>query len=720
MSIRRSLPVVLSMTLTVAPVPAAVLTLLMASAMPWTASPATAQEVLPEISVTSPIVRRSGDADPTGLPVHETYVPVTVVNAAEIARSTGATLGDVLFGKPGITGSSFAPGASRPIIRGLDNFRVRIQEGGIASMDVSDLGEDHAVPVDPMTAQQIEVVRGPATLRYGSQAIGGVVNVTNNRIPDTVVPGVRIETKGAISSVDKGREAAVMLDAGHGNVAMHMDAFTRAADDYRTPHGTQPNSALRTEGQAIGGSYVFNGGFVGLALTHQTSLYHIPGTESAAANTRIDLEQTKLLSKGEFRPSSAAIEAIRFWVGATDYIHHERAVEDGTDGIHATFKNEEQEARIEIQSMPFDTRFGQLTSALGAQFGNQRLGTEGEAGSLLAPSRTRSAAAYLFNELTVSDTLRLQAAGRIETVSVAGTAATFPSDLLGLGALEPDLFTNSRRFTPTSASLGVLQDLPFGLTASLTGQYVERAPKAIELYAKGPHDASGTFEIGDAALNTETTTTIEAGLRRRVGRLRFEASVYHTRYAGFIFKRLTGLACGDDFASCGEPGEDELTQVVYGQRDARFTGGELSAQFDVAPVGSGMLGIDGQYDIVRARFDDGSAVPRIPPQRLGGGVWWRNDAWFARVGLLHAFAQNNLAENETPTDGYNLLKAELSYTYKRAKSESAMSPFGPQEITIGLVGDNLLNDDVRNHVSFRKDEVLQPGRGVKLFANVKF
>ncbi|MDB5598526.1 MAG: hypothetical protein JWN71_570 [Xanthobacteraceae bacterium] len=719
MAVRR-LPAFLAVTLTVAPVPAAVLPLLMASAMPWTANTAYAQERLPEISVTSPIVRRldmvPGEADLTGLPVHETYVPVTVVNAAELARSTGATLGDVLFSKPGITGSTFAPGASRPIIRGLDNFRVRIQEGGIASMDVSDLGEDHAVPIDPLAATQIEVVRGPATLRYGSQAIGGVVNVTNNRIPDTVVPGVRVETKAAVTSVDKGREAAVLLDAGHGNVAMHMDAFSRAAEDYRTPNGTQLNSALRTEGQAVGGSYVFNGGFVGLALTHQTSLYHIPGTESAAGNTRIDLEQTKLLSKGEVRPSSAAIEAIRFWLGASDYKHNELGLGgDGTDGVRATFKNQEQEARVEMQSMPFDTRFGQLTSAVGAQFGNQRLGTEGDAGSLLAPSRTRSAAAYLFNELSVTDTLRLQAAGRIETVSVAGTAATFPGDLLGLGAMEPDLFTNSRRFTPTSASLGVLQDLPFGLTASLTGQYVERAPKAIELYAKGPHDASGTFEIGDAALNKEAATTFEAGLRRRVGRLRFEANVYHTRYAGFIFKRVTGVGCGDEFATCGEPGENALTQVIYSQRDAHFTGGELAAQFDVAPVASGMFGVDGQYDIVRARFADGSAVPRMPPQRLGGGVWWRSDAWFARVGLLHAFAQNNLAANETPTDGYNLLKAELSYTYKQA-----VTPFGPQEITIGLVGDNLLDDDVRNSVSFRKDEVLQPGRGVKLFANVKF
>ncbi|MGL4263476.1 MAG: TonB-dependent receptor, partial [Afipia sp.] len=156
-------------------------------------------------------------------------------------------------------------------------------------------------------------------------------------------------------------------------------------------------------------------------------------------------------------------------------------------------------------------------------------------------------------------------------------------------------------------------------------------------------------------------------------------------------------------------------QVAYGQRDAVFRGAEVAAQLDVTPLGNGVFGVDGQYDIVRATFTDGTNVPRIAPMRAGGGVWWRNAEWYARVGLLHAFAQNDVGLNETPTDGYNLLKAEVSYTHMFSRTDS-----GPRELTIGLAGDNLLNERIRNHISFKKAEVLQPGLGVRLFTNVRF
>jgi iron complex outermembrane receptor protein len=160
--------------------------------------------------------------------------------------------------------------------------------------------------------------------------------------------------------------------------------------------------------------------------------------------------------------------------------------------------------------------------------------------------------------------------------------------------------------------------------------------------------------------------------------------------------------------------EDEVRQIVYSQRDATFRGAEFQAQLDLAPLGSGLFGVDGQYDIVRATFSDGTQVPRLPPQRYGGGVFWRDPNWFVRVGLLHAEAQTRIAEHETPTGGYNLLKAVVSYT------KAVKSPTGPAEITLGLAGDNLLDDDVRNSVSFKKDEVLLPGRTVRGFASVRF
>ena len=204
-------------------------------------------------------------------------------------------------------------------------------------------------------------------------------------------------------------------------------------------------------------------------------------------------------------------------------------------------------------------------------------------------------------------------------------------------------------------------------------------------------------------------------LRRAKGPLRFEATAYYTRFNGFIFRRLTGVMCDETFDSCGDPAA-ELKQAVYSQRDAIFRGGELQAQYDVAKVLNGVWGVETQFDIVRATFTDGTNVPRITPMRVGGGAFYRDANWLARVSLLHAFAQNDVAPNETPTVGYNLLKAEISYTEKFANPRPGM----PREYTVGVVGNNLLNEDIRNHVSYTKDEVLMPGASVRGFANVKF
>ena len=708
---------------------------------------ASAQTIqLPQITVNapSPIQRAPAPADAVPaqgtlqgtLPiVTDQFATVTVMPSAEIQRSTGGTLGDVLQSKPGITSSGFAPGAaSRPVVRGLDNYRVRIQENGLGVNDVSDLSDDHAVPISPLSAQQIELIRGPATLRYGSQAIGGVVNVDNNRIPTFIPPrGFAGEVKGALTSVDSGAEGAVQLDAGKGNFAFHADAFSRTGQDYRIPSypylfppdpaplvgNRQPNSMVRADGQSVGGSYIFNGGFVGAAVSRFGSFYRIPGIEATETGARIDLNQTKVTSKGEFRPGSSAIDTVRYWAGATDYKHHELANENGFDGIQQTFTNRAQEGRVEVQLMPFDLRFTTLTTAIGTQAAHQKLSALATVGGgLLDPNTTRSIAGYIFNEFGFSHGWRAQLAGRIERVKVDGTATDFPTDLIpvldDLGEpVTPGQSGVQRSFTPKSASAGILKDLPFGLVASATAQYVERAPRAPELLSHGVHEASGTFEIGNPNLTIEAARSFEVGLRRAQGPFRFELTGFYTKYTNFIFRRFTGVLCDDDFASCGTG--DELRQVVYSQRDALFRGGEFQAQFDLVPVGGGMFGIDGQYDIVRATFSDGSNVPRLPPQCYGGGVFWRDANWFARVGLLHADAQTNVAENETTTAGYNLLKAVVSYS-RMLKN----APIGPTEVTLGLAGDNLLNDDVRNAVSFKKDEVLLPGRTVKAFASLRF
>jgi iron complex outermembrane receptor protein len=668
--------------------------------------------------------------------VADQFATVTVVANEELRRSPGATLGDVLFAKPGVTGSTFAPGAaSRPIVRGLDNYRVRIQENGVSNSGVSELGEDHAVPVDPVAASQVEVVRGPATLRWGSQAIGGVVNVENNRIP-TALPcrlaliptgeteGCSIvETRGAVMTVDNGLENATLLDAGRGNVAVHVDVHGRRGSDYRIPgypylyppdppppvFGRQPNSSMRSAGGSAGASYFFDGGFVGVAVTQFNTRYHIPGIEPTLTNTRIELRQTRATSKGEFHPQSAYIEAIRFWAGLTDYKHHELANEGGFDGLQQTFTNKDLEARVETQLRPLDLSFAILTSAFGVQGMHQILTSPGREGGLFDPNRTRSVAGYWFNEFRLTDVSKMQLAGRIEHATVSGA---FPEILV-----DPTLqIARVRNFTPKSAAFGFLQDLPEGVVASLTAQYVERAPRAPELFSRGAHEATGTFDIGNPNLGIEAAKTIEIGLRRPLGPFRFEATAYLTRFDGFIFRNLTGAVCEGDIVSCAFDGEGDLRQAFYAQRNALFRGAEFQSQLDVAPLAGGVFGVEQQFDVVRATFVGGGNVPRIPPVRFGGGMFWRDMNWLARVNLLHAFAQRNIdPTNETPTKGYNLLRAEISY-------RMLFDPGGPRgrELTLGLVGDNLLNDDIHNSVSFRKDEVLLPGANLRVFVNARF
>lgn len=724
---------------------------------------AAAQSVeLPAITVTaSPIVRRAprpaatpGPRETTSETLPETTPPpspdlyrgtlpivtdqfatVTVMPRDQIDRATGQTLGEILQEKPGITSSGFAPGAaSRPIVRGLDNYRVRIQENGVGASGVSELGEDHAVPLDPVGMSRIEVVRGPATLRWGSQAIGGSVNASNNRIPEALPCSegaspeeretgcARAETRSGVSTADSGLDAALLLDAGRGNVAVHADVHGRRASDYRIPaypylfptnppppvFGRQPNSSNRSGGASLGGSYVFESGYFGAAVTQFNSFYRLPGVESTATATRINLRQTRVSAKGEFRTQSAYIAAIRVWSGQTDYKHHELANEEGFDGVHQTFTSKEAEVRAEILFVPVAAPFATLTSLAGVQASHQALTAPGLEGGLFDPNRTKSVAAFQFNEFNFGGGLRAQIAGRVERALVAGSfPELFVDPSVGLA--------RTRNFTPKSGAIGFLQNLPWDMVASLTAQHMERAPRAPELLSRGVHESTGTFDIGDPDLQIEAANSVELGLRRAAGPFRFEATAYYTKFSGFIFRNLTGQTCEADFASCAPAGEGgDLKLAKYAQRDAIFRGGEFQSQWDVAPLLGGTAGIENQFDVVRASFAGGGNVPRIPPARVGGGLFWRDANWLARISLLRAFAQFAIdPAAETPTQGYNLLKAEISYRTKLCCGAG-------REMTLGLVGNNLLNERIRNHVSFRKDEVLLPGANVRFFANVAF
>ncbi len=351
------------------------------------AGPAGAQTALPEILIEAPRNPEGARRD-LGLSegqlqvIDRAFVPVTVVPESEIRRNGGGTLGDQLNNLPGVTSSSFAPGgASRPIIRGLDNTRVRMQENGIGAQDVSDLSEDHAVPIDPLAAERIEVIRGPAALRFGSQAIGGVVNVTNERIPHPPRParhqrhGDRLALLGR--QWHRRRHARARLVGPVGLFRRHLRPQRRrlrdaagAAGQFLRPHLRR---LLRRLLLLRPGLYRRGHLAVPLALRHSR-------VESAANRTRIDMIQTRLTSKGEIRFDGQVVDNIRFWLGGTLYRHNEQALDAGQFQTAATFRNQEIEGRVETAFRPLATPLGTLNSVFGVQFGAARLGTSGEAG----------------------------------------------------------------------------------------------------------------------------------------------------------------------------------------------------------------------------------------------------------------------------------------------------------------------------------------------------
>ncbi|WP_043361516.1 TonB-dependent receptor [Belnapia sp. F-4-1] len=675
---------------------------------------------LPPVSVTaSPIT-----TDQLG-----SFVPVTTLEREQIVASPARNLGDVLFTEPGITSSTFAPGASRPIIRGLEGVRVRLQENGFLSGDVSALGEDHVVPLDPLAAERVEVVRGPAALRWGSQAIGGVVNVINNRIP-TALPDRAVQGRisGGWNSGSRGWDGVGTTDVRVGNWVAHFDMFGRYDSDYRIPGGRrQENSGVRTDGKSAGLSYIFSQGFVGTSVSHFRSLYEIPGGEEAQARTALRAEQVRWSTRAEYRPGSGPVQRISGWLGFSKYRHEEIGAEEadelGGEGlgagqlagarvVHGGFRNSSWDGRIELQHVPINTGLGPLSGSFGVSVEQERIRTTGEFLEFLPPSRTDRYAGYLFEELTLTPRLRLQAAGRVEFNRVVGATGDFPQGNL---PLDPDaeLATTGQRrtYTPFSVSLGALYDLPWAMQARVTGQHVQRAPSAAELFSRGAHDASGTFDIGNPNLRKERATSVELGLSRTTGSTRFDTSAFYSSFDGFIYRTLTGNSCGEEFSSCAEGNNGDFLQTAYGQRNARFHGLEAKAEQDLFQLWDGTLGVSGRYDFVRARFEGGGNLPRIPPHRLGGGVFWRDGRIQSSIDYLHAFNQNRLGENETPTKGYDLLNARIGYTARLDDVRSA---------NLSIIGTNLLDSDIRNVASFKKDEVLLPGRTVRFLVTVTF
>ena len=612
---------------------------------------------------------------------------VEQVGRDQVLSNGGASLADALRNVPGVAGTGFAAGASRPVIRGMDAQRVKVAENGLSSSDVSDVGPDHGVPIDPLAAQQIEVVRGAATLRYGSQAIGGVVNVINNRIPLKPISGIEGETTAAYSTGAATGEGTVSLDAGQGPFAVHLDGFGRRASDYDTPDGKQANSWFHGDGYSGGASYFFgDDSRVGASGTHYAARYGIPSDD-----TFIRMKQNKGAFGGSFKLGQGALQRINVDAGYADYTHSE--IDPETSDVLSTFNNKEWDGRLEAL-------FGAVgplsASALGVQIQDRKFSALGEGADYLLPTHTQSVAGFAFVEAPVG-ALQFQGAARVEHVKIDGAQA------LGV--------RTSRDYTPFSVSAGFTYDASDALRLGLTAASAARAPAQTELFARGPHDGPATFETGDPDLKIERANSLEATARYKLGSEgRIEASAWAARFDNYIYGALTGRLCDDD-GLCAVGGEGDLKELNYAQRDAEFWGVEAKAFFPLTAVAGGKLSGQVLGDYVRAKFTKGGGdVPRIQPGRIGGGLDWANDRIDASFLVLAVSSQDHVGVADMATDGYTSVDAQVRWKPFKAKPG----------VELMLVGHNLADETIRNATALNKDSVVMPGRDVRLVLSAKF
>jgi iron complex outermembrane receptor protein len=615
---------------------------------------------------------------------------VDSVNRDQILRSGGANLADALGNVPGVTGTSFASGASRPVIRGFDANRVRVLEDGIGSFDVSDVGPDHGVPIDPLSAQRVEVVRGPATLRYGSQAIGGVVNAINNRVP-TELPEKSFlgEVTGTYGTNSDSRQGGAQFDGRAGQFAFHADGFDRHTDDYDIPGGTMSNSYFRGDGYSGGGSYFFgddNASRIGAGAVHYDAKYGIPGED-----TYIDMKQTKEMLRSSFAVGAGAFQTLTVEGGYADYEHSE--LDPGTGEALSTFKDNEWDSRAE----GLFSAIGPFSSAaVGVQAQKRNFSALGEGADYLQPTTTRSEAVFGFAESPLSDATRLQFGARVESVHIDGTPA---SDV-----------AISRSFTPISGSVGLVYDVTPAVRFGVTLTSAERAPAQTELFARGPHDGPGTFETGDPTLDPERANSLEGTIRVRTDKVHFDGSLWGAKFTHYIFGEITGRTC-DDEGVCINDDSGELRELSYSQLGAQFWGAEAKWGYELLERPSGGLHADVIADYVRAKLDDGAGnVPRIPPYHVGAGLSWASAQFDAGFMMKYTGRQRDTAREETETAGFASLEAQVGW---RPVPNN-------HDLELVLIGRNLTDTTQRNAISLNKDEVVLPGRDVRLVIRAAF
>lgn len=633
---------------------------------------------------------------PYGISQRASVIATDVVDEQTLATAPAASLGDLLNGRPGVRSTDFAPGASRPVIRGLSGPRVQVLTNGIGLIDASSVSPDHAVATDPAEANRIEIIRGPATLVYGGSAIGGVVNVLDDRIP-TEIPegGVSGVVSTQASSVDDGRSAFGRVTVGSGNFAFNVDGVKRKTDDYDIPApaisarraaaeglaredtGTQPNSYTDLETWGVGGSYIGDKGFAGVSYKNTDSEYGTVAEESVF----IKLNQKRWDARGEYRFDSGPFSALRGSYGHADYTHTEfEAVgEPGT-----IFNSDGWEGRADLVQRERNGWNG----AVGVQALSRNFEAIGE--EAFVPSvKIDELGLYTVQRLDLGNH-GFEGGLRYDRRELSGTPIGGASEV-------------TREFDNWSASAAAFIRPTAGLFLGLSLAHNERAPSEVELFADGVHIATAAYETGDLTLNSEKVTTLEGTAHYDRGRFTGDLHVYHSWYNGFIDERPTG----DQFYF---DEEDEFFPIYrFVQTDAKFYGFELEGAYALWQDGDRKLSLEGAADYVHAQTDFGPAA-RIPPYSVTGRLAWTSTKFDASAEVRHVGEQDRVAnEFELPTDDYTLVNASI-----------AVRPFSQQNVTLFAEARNLTNEEAREHVSFLKDIAPLPGRNLRVGVAYRF
>lgn len=646
-------------------------------------------------------------------------LPYSVMSRDRLMLQGASTLGDVLNTQLGVHSDTFGGGSSRPVIRGQSAPRVRVLTDGASLLDASDISPDHAVTVDPLLGQRIEVLRGPATLLYGGGAIGGVVNVLDNKIPSQM-PVDEIDGSVALraNTVAEERAGAAELTFGIGsNLALHAEGSLRDADDYRVPefHEARVDGTFaESRNASIGLSWIANNGYVGLAYSYRDDNYGLPGHNHEYESCHpdgialhcddhgdgvggsdyahdqehgredppvVDLKSKRLDARGEFTDPFNGFDRIRFRFSGTDYRHHE--VEE--EQIATTFRNDGYETRIELQHSPW----GEWSGVFGIQHTDARFSTAGDE-SFLPDVDTRTTGLFLVEHLEANDAWHFELGARHEWL-----------DHQVIDGARTDFDAAATSFSGAA----IWQFVPdVSLTFSVARS--ERLPNAQELYARGVHLATNTYECGllpdaqtcggvanDRPIHTETSQNIEIGLRRAEGDFTFNLSAFMNDVDDYTYARTL-----DQF--------ENFRLIKYTQADVEFRGFEAEITYAFSDAFSATV----FGDHVRAQFANGSGnLPRVSPSRLGTRL---SSNWGDLGGELeyyHVSRQDRIADFETETPGYDMLNLTVSYT------------LGVEDQThLFLRGSNLLDEQVWNHTSFLASVIPLPGRSLAVGVRFDF